>query len=67
MPKVILCRGIQGSGKTTWAKQYCKEHPNTIRVNRDDIRQMFSQKKMVQRIGANSNRYRIENYRQCSI
>lgn len=44
MPKIILCRGIQGSGKTTWAKQYCKEHPNTIRVNRDDIRQMFSQK-----------------------
>lgn len=43
MPKIILCRGIQGSGKTTWAKQYCKEHPNTIRVNRDDIRQMFSQ------------------------
>lgn len=44
MGKIILCRGIQGSGKTTWAKQYCKEHPNTIRVNRDDIRQMFSQK-----------------------
>ena len=38
MPKLILCRGIQGSGKTTWAKQYCKEHPNSIRVNRDDIR-----------------------------
>lgn len=44
MAKIILCRGIQGSGKTTWAKQYCKEHPNTIRVNRGDIRQMFSQK-----------------------
>lgn len=44
MAKIILCRGIQGSGKTTWAKQYCKEHPNTIRVNRNDIRQMFSQK-----------------------
>lgn len=44
MAKIILCRGIQGSGKTTWAKQYCKRHPNTIRVNRDDIRQMFSQK-----------------------
>lgn len=22
MSKIILCRGIQGSGKTTWAKQY---------------------------------------------
>lgn len=29
MSKIILCRGIQGSGKTTWAKQYCKEHPRT--------------------------------------
>lgn len=41
---VILCRGIQGSGKSTWAKNYCSEHPGTIRVNRDDIRAMFSQK-----------------------
>lgn len=44
MAKIILCRGIQGSGKTTWAKRYCEEHPNTIRLNRDDIRKMFSQK-----------------------
>ena len=42
MSKVILCRGIQGSGKTTWAKNYCKTNPNTIRVNRDDIRKMFN-------------------------
>ena len=38
MAKIILCRGIQGSGKTTWAKNYCNEHPNSIRVNRDDLR-----------------------------
>ena len=25
MPKIILCRGIQGSGKTTWAKQWALE------------------------------------------
>lgn len=41
---VILCRGIQGSGKSTWAKNYCSKHSGTIRVNRDDIRAMFSQK-----------------------
>lgn len=34
-------RGIQGSGKTTWAKNYCNEHPNSIRVNRDDLRAMM--------------------------
>jgi ribonuclease HI/predicted kinase len=42
--KVILCRGIQGSGKTTWAKNYCANNPKTIRVNRDDIRALFCQK-----------------------
>lgn len=41
MAKIILCRGIQGSGKTTWAKNYCNEHPNSIRVNRDDLRAMM--------------------------
>ena len=40
--KIILCRGIQGSGKSTWAKRYCEEHPNTIRLNRDDIRKIPS-------------------------
>lgn len=44
MTKVILCRGVQGSGKTTWSKEYCKANHNTIRVNRDDIRKMFNQK-----------------------
>lgn len=41
MAKIILCRGIQGSGKTTWAKNYCNEHPNSTRVNRDDLRAMM--------------------------
>lgn len=41
MAKIILCRGIQGSGKTTWAKNYCNEHPDSIRVNRDDSRAMM--------------------------
>ena len=52
MDKIILCRGIPGSGKTTWTKNYCKEHPNTIRVNRDDIRAMFNIKwsKEIERI-----------------
>lgn len=25
--KLIICRGIQGSGKSTWAKQWCHEDP----------------------------------------
>jgi predicted kinase len=36
---VILTVGIPASGKTTWARAYAKEHPNTMIVSRDDIRE----------------------------
>lgn len=42
MPKIILCRGIQGSGKTYWAKQWALEDPeHRVRFNNDDIRNML--------------------------
>ena len=42
MAKVILCRGIQGSGKTTWAKQWVLEDSeHRVRFNNDDIRNML--------------------------
>lgn len=42
MPKIILCRGIQGSGKTTWAKKWAEEDPeHRIRWNNDDFRRML--------------------------
>ena len=42
MPKIILCRGIQDSGKTTWAKQWALEDPeHRVRFNNDDIRNML--------------------------
>lgn len=40
--KIILCRGIQGSGKTTYARQWVEEDPeHRIRINNDDIRNML--------------------------
>ena len=40
--KLILCRGIQGSGKSTWAKKWAEEDPdNRVRFNNDDIRNML--------------------------
>lgn len=42
MNKLILCRGIQGSGKSTWAKQWVAEDPkHRVRFNNDDIRNML--------------------------
>lgn len=40
--ELIILQGIQGSGKTTWAKNWVKEDPNhRVRFNQDDIRNMF--------------------------
>ena len=40
--KLILTRGIQGSGKSTWARKWVEEDPeHRIRINNDDIRNML--------------------------
>ena len=42
MNKLIICRGIPASGKSTWAKQWVLEDPeHRIRINQDDIRNML--------------------------
>lgn len=39
---MIICQGLPASGKSTWSKQYCIDHPQFIRVNKDDIREFFT-------------------------
>lgn len=40
--KIIICRGIQGSGKSYFAKQWILEDPeHRVRFNNDDIRNML--------------------------
>lgn len=41
MPKIILTRGIPGSGKSTWAKKWVEEDPTRVRWNNDDFRRML--------------------------
>nr|DAO69049.1 MAG TPA: polynucleotide kinase [Caudoviricetes sp.] len=42
MPKIILRRGIPGSGKSTWAKKWVEEDPtHRVRWNNDDFRRML--------------------------
>ena len=37
-PTLILLVGIPGSGKTTYAKKYIEENPNTVHLSSDNIR-----------------------------
>ncbi len=39
--KVIITRGLSGSGKSTWSKKYVTEHKDFVRISRDDLRFML--------------------------
>lgn len=39
---VIFTKGLQGSGKSTWAEQFIKDNQNYKRINRDSFRHMLS-------------------------
>lgn len=41
MSKIILCKGLPASGKSTWAKQYVAKNHDWKRVNKDDLRSMI--------------------------
>ncbi len=61
MKKIITTIGISGSGKSTWAKAFCKENPNWLRINRDDIRKsMLSVPLNEYHQWENADKYRIE-------
>jgi predicted kinase len=38
MQKILILIGISGSGKSTFAKQFCINNPDYLRINRDEIR-----------------------------
>lgn len=39
--EMLVLVGLPASGKSTYAKEFCNLHKNYIRLNRDDIREMF--------------------------
>ncbi len=42
MNRLIICRGLPASGKSTWAKEWVLEDPeHRVRINQDDIRLML--------------------------
>lgn len=57
MNRLIICRGLPASGKSTWAKEWVMRDPeHRVRINQDDIRLMLgkywvpSREKLVQEI-----------------
>ena len=38
MKKVLILTGLSGSGKSTFARRFCAENSNWLRINRDDLR-----------------------------
>ena len=38
--KALFLKGLPGSGKTTWAREFCEKNKDWVRVNRDDLRNM---------------------------
>jgi tRNA uridine 5-carbamoylmethylation protein Kti12 len=39
--KIKILSGIPGCGKSTWARSFIAQNPDTKRINRDDLRMMF--------------------------
>lgn len=37
-PELIICVGVQGSGKSTWARQYILENPSVVYLSADKLR-----------------------------
>jgi predicted kinase len=41
MQVVFFCKGLPGSGKSTWAKEMVRTRPGIVRINKDDLRAML--------------------------
>lgn len=40
--KIMMLKGLPGSGKSTWAKQFVMDNPGWVRINKDSLREMMS-------------------------
>ena len=49
MGKVTILKGLPASGKSTWAKEQVERTGNSVRVNKDDLREMAFQSKFTKK------------------
>lgn len=68
MLKIIFLKGVPGSGKSTWAKEYIANNPGWVRTNKDEIRLEMgitnwskAQEKIVEQTEFNRVRDALEN------
>lgn len=38
--KILILKGLPGAGKSVFAKQFCLDNPDYVRINRDSLRNM---------------------------
>lgn len=48
---ITLTIGIPASGKSTWAKKFIQDNPNTVRICRDDFRAMLNGSQIMNKEG----------------
>ena len=39
--KILMLKGLPGSGKSTWAQMFCEQNPSWVRINKDSLRSMM--------------------------
>lgn len=45
MKKILMLKGLPGSGKSTWAREFVRKNADWKRINKDDLRAMFDDSK----------------------
>ena len=64
---VYILVGISASGKTTWSKEYLKNNPNSIIINRDILREKYYPNNKIKRILPFQEEEKITSYEIKSV
>lgn len=61
MKEAIITVGISASGKSTWAEEFCTQHPGFYIINRDEIRALILKDKTGEDFAWNKWRWKWED------
>ncbi len=60
MKKIILCKGLPASGKSTWAKEFIADKKDWVRINNDDLNAMMFGEAFSDKGGSTTDSVRLE-------